>query len=63
MFDAMPGADPGKLEEFRRVLFSMRWEDPRHRRVLELEGLKAWVEPREEGYRSLHEALDGLGEP
>jgi hypothetical protein len=36
----------------------MKWENPRHRRVLELEGLKVWMPPREEGYASLHEALD-----
>jgi len=58
MFDAAPGADPGKVERFRRGLFLMAWENPKHRRVLELEGLKQWMEPREEGYRSLHEALE-----
>jgi phosphonate transport system substrate-binding protein len=58
MFDAAPGADAGKLERFRRGLFSMSWENPKHRRVLELEGLKKWMEPREEGYAGLHEALD-----
>ena len=62
MFDALPEARPARLEKFRQVLLSMRWDDPRHRRVLELEGLKQWVDPREEGYRSLHEALDALGE-
>ncbi|HXG62849.1 MAG TPA: phosphate/phosphite/phosphonate ABC transporter substrate-binding protein [Planctomycetota bacterium] len=58
MFDALPSAAPAKLEAFREALFAMRWEDPRHRRIMELEGLKAWVPPREEGYRSLHEALE-----
>jgi hypothetical protein len=27
---------------------------------MELEGLKAWMPPREDGYASLHEALDAL---
>jgi ABC-type phosphate/phosphonate transport system substrate-binding protein len=58
MFDAAPGAAPALCESFRKGLFSMSWENPRHRRVLELEGLKAWMPPREEGYASLHEALD-----
>jgi ABC-type phosphate/phosphonate transport system substrate-binding protein len=58
MFDAAPGADKDKLERFRKGLFSMKWENPKHRRVLELEGLKQWMPPREEGYASLHEALD-----
>lgn len=60
MFDAMPSTPPAKLEAFRKALFAMRWDDPRHRRVMELEGLKAWMPPREEGYASLHEALDAL---
>ena len=58
MFDAAPGSSAELRESFRRGLFSMSWENPKHRRVLELEGLKAWMPPREEGYASLHEALD-----
>jgi phosphonate transport system substrate-binding protein len=60
MFDAPPGADRARVEAFQKALFAMRWENPAHRRVMELEGLKAWVPPREEGYASLHEALDRL---
>jgi ABC-type phosphate/phosphonate transport system substrate-binding protein len=58
MFDAVPGAPKEKLDRFQKGLFSMKWENPKHRRVLELEGLKMWMPPREEGYASLHEALD-----
>ncbi len=58
MFDAAPGAPKEKLDRFQKGLFSMKWENPKHRRVLELEGLKQWMPPREEGYASLHEALD-----
>lgn len=57
MFDAMPSVPEDKLERFREAIFSMRWEDPRHRRILELEGLKQWMPPREEGYDSLLDAL------
>jgi len=58
MFDAMPSTPQEKRDRFQKGLFSMKWENPRHRRVLELEGLKVWMPPREEGYASLHEALD-----
>lgn len=58
MFDAAPGADREKCGRFTKALLVMSWENPKHRRVLELEGLKAWVPPREDGYASLHEALD-----
>jgi phosphonate transport system substrate-binding protein len=57
MFDAHPDLPTEKIEAFKRALFAMQWEDPRHRRLLELEGLHEWLPPREEGYRSLEDAL------
>ena len=57
MFDALPALASAKREAFKRALFAMRWEDPKHRRLLELEGLKEWMPPREEGYESLRRAL------
>jgi len=61
MFDALPGLDKKKVEAFQRALMAMSWDDPRHRRLLELEGLKRWMPPREEGYASLVQALDHDG--
>ena len=61
MFDALPGLAREKAEEFKRALFAMRWDDPRHRRILELEGLRQWMPPRSEGYASLRAALDQQG--
>jgi phosphonate transport system substrate-binding protein len=58
MFDAMNGLDKAKIERFGRALFAMKWDDPRHRRLLELEGLREWMPPRETGYVSLSNALD-----
>lgn len=63
MFDALPTLSKEKLEGFRRALFAMRWDNPRHRRLMELEGLREWVPPREEGYQSLVAALAAAGEP
>jgi len=57
MFDALPSLSQAKREGFQRVLFAMKWDNPRHRRLLELEGLREWMPPREEGYRSLEKAL------
>lgn len=57
MFDALPSLDTDKLERFKKALFGMSWEIPEHRRLLELEGLKVWMPPREDGYSSLQEAL------
>jgi ABC-type phosphate/phosphonate transport system substrate-binding protein len=58
MFDALPTLPATKAENFRRALFAMKWDDPKHRRLLELEGLRQWMPPREEGYQSLVAALD-----
>jgi phosphonate transport system substrate-binding protein len=57
MFDAHPQLSSEKIEAFKRALFAMTWDNPKHRRLLELEGLREWLPPREEGYRSLEEAL------
>jgi ABC-type phosphate/phosphonate transport system substrate-binding protein len=57
MFDAHPQLSSEKIEAFKRALLAMSWENPKHRRLLELEGLREWLPPREEGYRSLEEAL------
>ena len=58
MFDALPTLADEKVQRFQRALFAMSWDVPEHRRLLELEGLKQWMPPREEGYASLRAALD-----
>jgi len=57
MFDALPDLDAGKIKRFEKALFGMKWDVPEHRRLLELEGLKVWMPPREDGYNSLRDAL------
>lgn len=57
MFDALPTLSPVKRDRFVKTLFAMSWDNPVHRRLLELEGLRQWMPPREEGYRSLIDAL------
>jgi phosphonate transport system substrate-binding protein len=58
MFDALPSLAKSKREAFQKALFAMDYDNPEHRRILELEGLKKWMPAREEGYRSLCAALD-----
>lgn len=58
MFDCLPSLDEEKIERFKKALFAMKWENPEHRKILELEGLKEWMPPREEGYDNLKAALD-----
>jgi ABC-type phosphate/phosphonate transport system substrate-binding protein len=39
-------------------LFSMRYENPSHREMMDLEGLKAWLPGRTTGYAALTEAVE-----
>lgn len=68
MFDALPALAPARAQAFVRALYAMRWENPAHRLILEMEGLKQWMPPRQmgegegpekgDGYASLRAALD-----
>jgi len=61
MFTARVGLAQADADAFTRALFAMKWDEPRHRAVLEAEGLKEWVAPRLEGYASLREAAERQG--
>jgi hypothetical protein len=56
MFTARVGFEPERADAFVRALDGMRWDDPRHRAVLEAEGLKRWLRADTSGYASLREA-------
>lgn len=42
------------------ALFSMRYDDPQHRQMMDMEGLKAWQEGRVSGFGPLNEAVVAL---
>jgi phosphonate transport system substrate-binding protein len=49
---------PGDRERrFVQALFAMRYDDPKHREMMDMEGLKAWVPGRTTGYTLLQEAV------
>jgi phosphonate transport system substrate-binding protein len=48
-------------QRFVQVLFAMRYDDPKHREMMDLEGLKAWVPGRTTGYTLLQEAAVAQG--
>ncbi len=60
-FDALPSLPREVAEDFQRALFAMKWDNPRHRLVLEMEGLREWLTARDTGYVTLREALDQEG--
>lgn len=53
---------PAELTEaWTEHLLKMDWENPEHRRILELEGLTQWKRTELSGYQSLIEAMDAQG--
>ncbi len=58
VFDALPTLPPAKADSFQRTLLAMTIKNPVHRKVLEIEGIKQWGVPREEGYAAMMAALE-----
>jgi phosphonate transport system substrate-binding protein len=61
MFTARPDLDPALAQQFADALSAMSYDNASHRAVLDLEGLRRWVEPHLDGYRSLREASQRQG--
>lgn len=52
---------PADVEKkWLKVLFSMSYDNPKHRQMMDIEGLKAWKEGRTSGFGPLSEATAGL---
>ncbi len=60
-FTVLDSADEAKIGRFVELLTSMSYEDPEVRRLLDLEGLKAWSPGRTEGYAALDRAALRFG--
>jgi phosphonate transport system substrate-binding protein len=56
MFTARPDLDPTLGQRFAEGLSGMSYDNPRHRAVLEAEGLRRWELPHLDGYDSLRQA-------
>jgi ABC-type phosphate/phosphonate transport system substrate-binding protein len=61
MFTALGTLPRERWQPWVTTLFAMDWARPEHRRILELEGLRRWVPPRLDGYRTLFEAVAEQG--
>lgn len=49
-----------RLNDFGQALLAMQWENPKHQRLMELEGIrKEWKPPRQEGYQIVRQAVLG----
>ncbi|WP_116050319.1 Rv1680 family SBP-like protein [Amycolatopsis palatopharyngis] len=60
-FTVLDGLSEERTAPWLEQLFAMDWDNPDHRPILEMEGLRKWVEPRLSGYESLFEAVRTQG--
>lgn len=51
---------PEREQSFLKALFAMSYEDPKHREMMDMEGLKAWMPGRTTGYAWLSRAVASL---
>lgn len=56
-FTVLDSFPPEEEQRWARALFSMRYDNPAHREMMDLEGLKAWLPGRTTGYAPLTEAV------
>ena len=57
-FTVLDDAPEELVDRFRGLLLGMRYDDPKVRPLLDLEGLQVWKEGRVSGYGALAEAVD-----
>jgi phosphonate transport system substrate-binding protein len=57
-FTAMDTLDADRADAWTAHLLAMDWNDPEHRRILEMEGLERWVRPELDGYNDLFSAVE-----
>lgn len=60
-FTALDSLPAQRSDPWVKHLLAMDWDNPAHRRILELEGLKRWVRPELDGYTSLIAAVHEQG--
>ena len=60
-FTALPTLDDERAQPWVAQLLAMDFDDPAHRPILEMEGLRRWVLPDLDGYAALFEAVADQG--
>ena len=61
MFTALDTLPADRYQKWLDRLLAMSWDNPAHRKILELEGLRRWVVPHLDGYKPLFEAVEQQG--
>lgn len=61
MFTARPDLDLETERRFVEALSAMNYDNPKHRAILDAEGLQRWLPPHLDGYAALRQAADQQG--
>ena len=61
MFTARPDLDLETERQFSEALSAMNYDNPKHRAILDAEGLQRWLPPQLDGYAALRQAADQQG--
>jgi ABC-type phosphate/phosphonate transport system substrate-binding protein len=57
VFTIRPGIDPDAERRWLGALFAMRYDNPAHREMMDLEGLREWLPGRTDGFAALTAAV------
>jgi ABC-type phosphate/phosphonate transport system substrate-binding protein len=57
----MPSLNAEVADVWVTHLRAMDWQQPEHRRILELEGLREWLGPHLDGYADVFAAVEEQG--
>ena len=60
-FTVLESMDEARTAPWVEALMRMDYNNPQHRRLLDMEGLKRWLPASTEGYRTLFEAVERQG--
>ena len=61
VFTVRSDFNPSTEKKWLEVLFSMSYDNPKHREMMDMEGLKAWETGRTTGFDALSEAVERQG--
>lgn len=62
-FTVLPSLGSDRTGPWLEHLYAMDWDNPEHRPILQMEGLRRWIPPALDGYASLFEAVREQGIP
>jgi ABC-type phosphate/phosphonate transport system substrate-binding protein len=61
VFTVRADFEPEREERFLEALFSMSYDNPDHRKMMDMEGLRQWLPGRTSGFGPLQEAVERQG--